>query len=340
MMNTSSPSQVWKWLSQHIYGLYLTIALAGIAYLLRNLPIFALFSPLIIAIILGILFRNIIGVPNYCQVGVTFSMKRILRFAIILLGMQLSLIQVLAIGGKGVFLIMLTLFSTFGFTYWLGRKLGVSKSLTCLIASGTSICGASAVVATSSATHSSDRDTTYAVAIVTIFGTLSMILYPLLPTLINLTPKTFGIWCGASIHEVAQVLAAAYQVSPISGELASITKLSRVLWLAPVILGINHLYSQYKQNYNHLSPTTIAIPWFIFYFILLIILNSLNIFPNEFKSAIEQINKFLLTISMAAMGLETKLQQLRETGLKPLYLGAGSWLFISIVSYGLVKMFY
>jgi uncharacterized integral membrane protein (TIGR00698 family) len=339
-MNISSPSQVWRWVSQHIYGLYLTIALAGIAYLLRNLPIFALFSPLIIAIMLGILFRNIIGMPAYCQVGVTFSMKRILRFAIILLGMQLSFVQVLAIGVKGIGLIIFTLFSTFGFTYWLGKQLGVSKNLTYLIASGTSICGASAVVATSSATHSSDRDTTYAVAIVTIFGTLSMILYPLLPTLINLTPETFGIWCGASIHEVAQVLAAAYQVSPISGELASITKLSRVLWLAPVILGISYLYSQRKQNYNHLSPTAIAIPWFVFYFILLIILNSLNIFPTEFKSAIEIVNKFLLTISMAAMGLETKLQQLRETGLKPLYLGAGSWLFISTVSYGLVKMFY
>jgi len=308
-MNISSPSQVWRWVSQHIYGLYLTTALAGIAYLLRNLPIFDLFSPLIIAIILGILFRNIIGMPAYCQVGVIFSMRRILRFAIILLGMQLSLVQVLAIGVKGIGLITVTLFSTFGFTYWLGRRLGVSKNLTNLIASGTSICGASAVVATSSATHSSDRDTSYAVAIVTIFGTLSMFLYPLLPTLLSLTPETFGIWCGASIHEVAQVLAAAYQVSPTSGELASITKLSRVLWLAPVILGIGYLHR--KQNYNHLSPTAIAIPWFIFYFILLIILNSLNIFPTEFKSAIGQINKFLLTISMAAMGLETKLQQLR-----------------------------
>jgi uncharacterized integral membrane protein (TIGR00698 family) len=339
-MHISSPSQVWRWVSQYIYGLYLTIALAGIAYLLRNLPMFDLFSPLIIAIILGILFRNIIGMPAYCQVGVTFSMKRLLRFAIILLGMQLSFGQVLAIGVKGVFLIVFTLFSTFGFTCWLGKSLGVSKSLTYLIASGTSICGASAVVATSSATHSSDLDTTYAVAIVTIFGTLSMFLYPLLPTLLNLTPETFGIWCGASIHEVAQVLAASYQVSPISGELASITKLSRVLWLAPVIFGVSYLYSSSKSDHNHQSPTAIAIPWFIFYFILLIILNSLNIFPPEFKSVIGQFNKFLLTISMAAMGLETKLQQLLETGLKPLYLGAGSWLFISIVSYGLVKMFY
>jgi uncharacterized integral membrane protein (TIGR00698 family) len=339
-MNISSPAQVWRWVSQRSYGIYLMIALAGTAYLLRSLPIFQLFSPLIIAIILGMIFRNTIGMPANCQSGVTFAMKRILRFAIALLGLQLSITQVLAIGVKGIILIILTLFITFGFTYWLGRQLGVSKSLTYLIASGTSICGASAVIATSTATQSSDRDTTYAVAIVTIFGTLSMFLYPLLPNLLSLTPESFGIWCGASIHEVAQVLAASYQVSPISGELASITKLSRVLWLAPIILMITHIYSKRKQDNVDRPAAAIAVPWFIFYFIFLIALNSSNVLPTEFKSAIEQINKCLLTISMAAMGMETKIMHLRQTGLKPLYLGALSWLFISVLSFGLIKAFY
>jgi uncharacterized integral membrane protein (TIGR00698 family) len=331
-MNISSPDQVWRWVSQRSYGIYLMIAIAGAAYLLRSLPIFQLFSPLIIAIILGMIFRNTIGMPANCQSGVTFVMKRILRFAIVLLGLQLSIAQVLALGIKGIGLIILTLFITFGFTYWLGRLLGVSRSLTYLIASGTSICGASAVIATSTATQSSDRDTTYAVAIVTIFGTLSMLL--------SLTPETFGIWCGASIHEVAQVLAASYQVSPISGELASITKLSRVLCLAPVTLMITYIYSKRKQDHGDRPAAAISIPWFIFYFMLLIALNSLNIFPSEFKSAIEQVNKFLLTISMAAMGMETKIMHLMQTGLKPLYLGAFSWLFISILSFGLIKAFY
>jgi len=315
-MNISSPDQVWRWVSQRSYGIYLMIAIAGAAYLLRSLPILQLFSPLIIAIILGMIFRNTIGMPANCQSGVTFVMKRILRFAIVLLGLQLSIAQVLALGIKGIGLIILTLFITFGFTYWLGRLLGVSRSLTYLIASGTSV------------------------AIVTIFGTLSMFLYPLLPNLLSLTPETFGIWCGASIHEVAQVLAASYQVSPISGELASITKLSRVLCLAPVTLMITYIYSKRKQDHGDRPAAAISIPWFIFYFMLLIALNSLNIFPSEFKSAIEQVNKFLLTISMAAMGMETKIMHLMQTGLKPLYLGAFSWLFISILSFGLIKAFY
>jgi uncharacterized integral membrane protein (TIGR00698 family) len=339
-MNVDSSIQVFRWFSQKSLGICLTIALAGIAYLLRALPGLNLFSPLILAIILGMLLRNTMGMPEQCQAGVSFAMKRILRFAIVLLGLQLSLGQVMAIGVNGIAIAVFTLFSTFGFTYWMGRQLGVSKSLTYLIASGTSICGASAVIATSSATQSSDRDTTYAVAIVTIFGTLSMLLYPLLLSFLNLTPEAFGIWCGASIHEVAQALAGAYQASPVSGELASITKLFRVLWLAPVVLLISLFLSSSAQSNSKQQPSPFVIPWFIFYFTLLILLNSLNIFPVGLKSAIAQIDLFLLTIAMAAMGLETKLKYMQNAGLKPLYLGACSWLFISIVSYGLVQIFY
>ncbi|AFY93387.1 YeiH family protein [Chamaesiphon minutus] len=339
-MDISLLAQVWGWLAHKSYGILLTIALAIAAYLLRNLSIFQVFSPLIIAILLGIILRNTLGMPAYCQPGVSFAMKRLLRLAIVLLGMQLSLTQVLAIGIRGIGLIIVTLVSTFGFTSWLGRKLGVSKSLTYLIAAGTSICGASAVIATSTAIQGDDRDTTYAVAIVTIFGTLSMFLYPLLPTLLGLTPETFGIWCGASIHEVAQVLAAAYQVSPIGGEIASITKLARVLFLAPVILSIGYTYSHRQLPSSKMRSAAIVIPWFIFYFMLLIILNSLNLFPPDFKSAFAQIDKFLLTIAMAAMGLETKITHLQQVGLKPLYLGALSWLFISGLSYGLIRTFY
>jgi uncharacterized integral membrane protein (TIGR00698 family) len=167
-----------------------------------------------------------------------------------------------------------------------------------------------------------------------------MLLYPLLLSFLNLTPEAFGIWCGASIHEVAQALAGAYQASPVSGELASITKLFRVLWLAPVVLLISLFLSSSAQSNSKQQPSPFVIPWFIFYFTLLILLNSLNIFPVGLKSAIAQIDLFLLTIAMAAMGLETKLKYMQNAGLKPLYLGACSWLFISIVSYGLVQIFY
>jgi uncharacterized integral membrane protein (TIGR00698 family) len=331
---------VFQWFAQISPGICLTVGLAAIAYLLRTLPGFNLFSPLILAIMLGMLVRNTVGMSYPCQPGVSFALKRILRLAIILLGLQLSLVQVMAIGLNGLALIAFTLISTFGFTCWMGKQLGVRENLTYLIASGTSICGASAVIATSAATKGSDEDTAYAVAIVTVFGTLSMLLYPLSLTLLNLTPEAFGIWCGASIHEVAQALAAAFQASSTSGELASIAKLSRVLWLAPTVLFVGFLTSSSNRSGTQLKPRSIAIPWFVGYFVLLILLNSLNVFPASLKSTTGQINQFLLTIAMAAMGLETKLKHMKQTGLKPLYLGALSWLFISVLSYGLIQAFY
>jgi uncharacterized integral membrane protein (TIGR00698 family) len=277
---------------------------------------------------------------QHCQPGVNFALKRILRFAIVLLGLQLSLVQVMEIGLNGLALIVFTLLGTFGFTCWMGRQLGIRADLTYLIAAGTSICGASAVIATSAATEGSDEDTAYAVAIVTIFGTLSMLLYPLSLTFLNLTPEAYGIWCGASIHEVAQALAAAFQASPTSGELASIVKLSRVLWLAPIVLLVGFLTSSSSRSDAKLKPRSLAIPWFVVYFMLLIVLNSLNIVPASLKGATGQMNQFLLTVAMAAMGLETKLKHMQKAGLNPLYLGVLSWLFISVLSYGLIQAFY
>lgn len=317
-------------------GILLTCSLASIAYLLRLVPGLNLFSPLILAILLGILVRNALGTPPHCQAGISFAMKRILRFAVVLLGIQLSFLQVLSVGFTGLFIIVTTLLSTFWFTCWLGKRLGIHSGLTHLIAAGTSICGASAVIATSTATESSDEDVAYSVAIVTLFGTLSMLLYPLLSGQLQLTPEAFGLWCGVSIHEVAQVIAAAFQASPISGEIASISKLSRVLWLAPMILMVGIL----SKGTEPQRKAQVTIPWFIIYFMLLILLNSLNIFPQGFKTIIGQINQVLLTIAMAAMGLETKLNQIQRIGVKPLYLGALSWLFISILSYGLIEFFY
>jgi uncharacterized integral membrane protein (TIGR00698 family) len=321
-------------------GIWLTTGLAAIAYLLRTLPGFSLFSPLILAIVLGMLVRNTVGMPHICQAGVGFTLKRILRLAIILLGLQLSLVQVMAIGLNGLAIIVLTLISTFGFTCWIGQQLGVRANLTYLIAMGTSICGASAVIATSAATEGPDEDTAYAVAIVTLFGTLSMLLYPILRLCFNLSPEAFGLWCGASIHEVAQALAAAFQVSAASGDLASIAKLSRVLWLAPMVVWVGILTFTTHRSKTELKPVAIAVPWFVVYFLLFILLNSLNLVPTDLKSIVGSINQFLLTTAMAAMGLETKLKHLQTIGLKPLYLGGLSWLFISVVSYQLIQKFY
>ena len=139
-------------------GLLLTVTIATAAFELRNLSRVAAMSPLIIAIVLGMGFRNMLGTPSAFKPGVVFSMRRVLRFAIILLGLQLSLAQVAAVGVTGLAIIAGTLGGTFLFTVWLGRRLGIDRKLAELIAAGTAICGASAVIATNTVTRAHDED--------------------------------------------------------------------------------------------------------------------------------------------------------------------------------------
>ncbi len=192
-------------------GLLLTATIAATGFALHALPGVGTFSPMILAIVMGIAFHNLVGTPARAKPGVTFSLRRILRFAIILLGLQLTAQQVVEVGPKGLGVIVLTLVATFVFTKWFGKLLGVDRKLAELIAAGTSICGASAVIATNTVTNAHDEDVAYAVACVTVFGSIAMFGYPLLPGVLHLSPHAFGLWAGASIHEIAQVVAATFQ---------------------------------------------------------------------------------------------------------------------------------
>ena len=176
--------------SSLVPGLLLTITIAKAAF--QSLSGITVLSPLIIAIVLGLAFRNTVGTPTAFKPGVAFGMRRILRFAIVRLGLQLSLSQIAEVGGAGLAIIASTLAATFLFTMWLGRRLGIDRKLAELIAAGTSICGASAVVATNSVTRASDEVVAYAVGCVTVFGSILMLLYPALQGLLQLTP-TFGL---------------------------------------------------------------------------------------------------------------------------------------------------
>ncbi len=335
--STFKPSAIFE----PIPGLALTFAVAGVGFALSRLPFLSTLSPLILSILIGMAFHNIVGTPAICRPGVKFSLRRILRLAIILLGLQLTVSQVLAVGGTGLFVVVATLAVTFGFTVWLGARLGVDPKLSQLIAAGTSICGASAVIAANTATEGSDEDVAYAVACVTVFGSISMFVYPLLPHILGLSTHSFGLWAGASIHEIAQVVAAAFQHGKDAGDLATISKLARVMMLAPVVLllGFVKNWSQRKGAASGQAVRARApAPWFVFGFIALIGFNSFDLLPHPFRSELIQINVFLLSAALAAMGLETDFRKLKAKGLRPLALGAGAWIFIALFSLGLIKV--
>jgi uncharacterized integral membrane protein (TIGR00698 family) len=341
-MNLSTPH--FKGMAADLLpGLLLTSALAVIVTNLQQLPGVNIFSPLILAVLIGTLIRNTVGIRSIYKPGITFSLKKILRIAVILLGFKLSFSQVFSIGLTGLIIMIVTLVSAFTFTCWFGEYLGVDHKLAQLIAAGTSICGASAVLATNGVVKGTDEDVAYAVTIVTLFGTISMLLYPLLDLLFQTSPREFGLWCGVSIHDVAQVVAAAFQKGKESGEVATISKLSRVMFLIPLLVGLGTFSTNQiprLKSPNQQKNPKLPIPWFVFGFIMLVVLNSFSVFPVVFKEAIAQGNQFLLTLSLAAMGLETNIFKMKETGLTPLLLGACSWLFISGLSLGLITIFY
>src|ERR1700729_2099603 len=229
-------------------GLLMASVVAGSAYWLRELPGMRAFSPLILAILIGTAFHNFVGTPAIARPGVAFSMRRLLRFGIVLLGFQLTVSQIIEVGYQGFLIIAATLAATFVFTVQMGEWLGVERKLAQLIAAGTSICGASAVIATNTVTNADDEDVAYAVACVTVFRSVAMFAYPLLPGLLHLDPHAFGLWTGASIHEIAQVVAAAFQDGQKAGEFGTIAKLSRVMLLAPMVIALGLIANHRAKN--------------------------------------------------------------------------------------------
>ena len=255
-------------------GLTLTGGIALLAFALRQIPGVGMFSPMILATVTGMAVHNLIGTPAICRPGVVFSLKKILRLGIILLGFQLALSQVIAVGAVGVAIILASLFSTFVFTKFLGRIFGVDPKLAELIGAGTSICGASAVIATNTVTEGTDADVAYAVACVTVFGSIAMLVYPLLPVLLHLSPRQFGLWSGSSIHEIAQVVAAAFQDGPAAGQFGTVAKLTRVMMLAPLVIGLGLIAARKARGGEAKTRKAPPMPWFVLGFIAVMLLNS------------------------------------------------------------------
>lgn len=327
------PATIWP-------GLALTATIAATAFAVRQVPGAATFSPMILAILIGIAFHNLIGTPPKAKAGVTFTLRRILRLAIILLGLQLTASQVIEVGATGIAIIIASLVGTFLFTVRLGRLLGIDRKLAELIAAGTSICGASAVIATNTVTQARDEDVAYAVACVTVFGSIAMFTYPLLPGLLHLDPHSYGLWAGSSIHEIAQVVAAAFQNGKDSGEFGTIAKLSRVMMLGPVVitLGLTARWRAHNSAQDA-GDVKVPLPWFVAGFIALVGINSVIAVPTEIRTVIALATTFLLSMALAAMGLETDIAKLRAKGIRPLVLALAAFLFIASFSLMLVKIF-
>ena len=306
-------------------------------------------SSLTLAILIGMILGNTVysSFAEQLHVGVTFAKGQILRLAIMFYGFKLTLTQVSSVGLSAVMSDALVLTSTFLITYWLGTKwLKVDKQTTLLIGAGASICGAAAVIAAEPVIKAEAHKVTIAVATVVVFGTIAMLLYPFLYHLGWLQPwlnaQQYGIYTGSTIHEVAQVVVAGNAVSPEVGDTAVVTKMIRVMMLAPFLLILSFALTKGSSD-NGKKPSFInriqqvKVPWFAFIFIAIVLLHTWVPMTASFERSMVILDDVLLTMAMFALGLTTHLGAIKQAGVKPLILGAIMFAWL-IVGGGLINI--
>lgn len=312
-------------------GLALVAAIAVGARVLHSTLGVPALSPLLLAMVIGMAMRNLWGVAPQFAAGIRFTLKRLLRAAVVLLGLQVSMAGIVEIGGGVIAAVVATLALTFFTTRAIGRWMGVGPDLTTLIAAGTSICGASAVMGTNTVLRARDEDVAYAIACVSLFGALGMVLLPMIGSALALSEGLQGLWIGASLHEVAQVVGAGFSVGPEAGQAAMIAKLTRVLMLAPMILLIGQFIAA-KGSAQAKAP----LPWFAFGFVALAVVNPYLGLSEDLRAHMAALCSVFMAMALAALGLEADLKRLWLKGLRPLALGALSTLFVTLMGLGLL----
>lgn len=298
-------------------------------------------SPLIIAIILGAFFGNI--AKNLTSLlmktgAVAVSTKQILRLGIIFYGFRISIDDIVYIGAKGVILAFCVVFLTFFIGYFIGIVLKIDKKLSALISSGSSICGAAAVLATNSILKDKSEHVAVAVCTVVVFGAIGMFAYPLLYKfqILNLDSFHMGILMGGTLHEVAHAVAAGAGIGGDGANTSVIIKMLRVLMLVPFLIMIGFLSFSNKNEKRSLSA---SVPYFALWFLAAVFVGSFSFFPKFTLPYIEILDTFLLSMAMCALGFTIRKEVLKNAGFKP-FLQAiiiAIWLFVFV--YLAVKYF-
>ena len=304
-------------------------------------------SALTLAIVIGMIAGNTFY-PRLAGVsarGVAFSKQTLLRAGIILYGLRLTFQDIGRVGAVGVIVDAIVLSSTFALSCWAGTRLfGLNRRTAMLIGAGSSICGAAAVMATEPVVRGRAAEVSIAVSTVVAFGTLAIFIYPALYHLndrlhwISITPFAYGIFTGSTVHEVAQVVAAGKAVAESTANTAVITKLVRVMMLAPFLVLLSAYLARNAEETagpmegaapaEAAAPTTPSrswrgvIPWFALGFIAVAGLNSMAVLPHSFVSAAIDVDTLILATAMAALGVSTQVSAIREAGIKPLGLAA------------------
>lgn len=309
-----------------LHGVLLIALFSCAAFYIGDFPFFKKLSisPLIIGIVLGMLYANSLRnrLPETWVPGILFSSKQLLRLGIILYGFRLTFQNVIDVGGPAILMDVIVVVTTIVGGVYVGKWLKMDKEVALLTSVGSGICGAAAILGAEATIKTKPYKTAVAVSTVVIFGTISMFLYPVLYRngVIAFTPDQMGIYTGATLHEVAHVVGAGNAMGKEISDVAVIVKMIRVMLLVPALLLIG--FAMFKKGRATLEgeKTKIAIPWFAIGFLLVIGFNSFDLLPSAVINFINQVDTFLLTMAMTALGAETSIEKFKKAGAKPFVL--------------------
>ena len=309
-------------------GIILAVLIAALSKFLESLLPIHLIGASVIALFLGMLINHFWH-PEWLQAGLTFTSKRLLKFAIILLGLSLDIRTVIDVGKLSLIVMIFTLLTCFGVGYFVGRFLKLNWKTSNLISAGTGICGGSAIAALAPVIDADDMDIAYAMSATFIFDMVMILLFPIMGQWLGLSDMAYGLWAGTAVNDTSSVVAAGFAYSEAAGDFATMVKLTRTLSIIPVVLIFAVINTKLKQKQNVSGKSrevtkvkfTKIFPWFILGFLALVIVNSAGIVPKVISNGSKEISKFIMVSALAAIGLNTDFKRMAKSGARPMIHG-------------------
>ncbi|MDU2064161.1 MAG: putative sulfate exporter family transporter [Sporomusaceae bacterium] len=313
---------------EKLYGIGLSFLFAAVAYTL------GLYYPIIggpvFGIVLGMIFASVKR-PQILEAGISFTGKKILQYAVILLGFEMNLFEVAAIGAKSFSVMIFTLLTAFGVAYLVGKLLKLDRKTTLLIGAGTAICGGSAIAAVAPVIAAKDKEIAFSISTIFLFNVAAVFLFPFLGHYWQLSDTGFGMWAGTAINDTSSVVAAAYSYSDAAGSYATIVKLTRALMIVPICLLLAGVMAYRNKQKNSFSFQRIF-PWFILWFVVASLVHTAGVLPESLAGLLGSCGKFAIMMAMSAIGLNTRLVELVKNGVRPILLGSVCWAAVAFAS--------
>ncbi|MEE1186337.1 MAG: putative sulfate exporter family transporter [Acutalibacteraceae bacterium] len=313
-------------------GIILSVLVALLACWLESLLPIHLIGSAVIAMFVGMILNHFLKKTDIFASGLKFTSKKILKFAIILLGLSLNITTILNVGKMSLVVMVFTLLTCFGGGYFIGKALGLNWKLSNLISAGTGICGGSAIAAIAPTIDADDNDIAYAMSATFLFDMAMIILFPIMGRAIGMTDEAFGIWAGTAVNDTSSVVATGYAFSEAAGDFSTMVKLTRTLAIIPTVIVFAFVQLRLKRkealasssNDDNLKANFNIVkifPWFILGFLALSIVASIFHIPTEIVSGTKSASKFLMVCALAAIGLNTSFSSMKKAGIRPMIHG-------------------